>query len=465
MKKPLIAITGRPNVGKSTLFNRLVGEQPAIVEDVAGITRDRNYASASWENHPVILVDTGGIVSEPTGDIPSEVRKQALLAVEEADLVLFVVNGQEPLTYTDRDILEVLRKSGKKTFLVVNKLDGPRHEENLPEFLALGTGEPVMISALHGRGISELKELILGCVPKVPEDEGEDVPKVAVVGKPNAGKSTLVNGLLGKDRLIVSKEAGTTRDSIDTVCRYHGRPYLLIDTAGLRKKSRIDVSVEYFSMIRTIRSIDRSDVVLILVDASTGFTEQDQKITGMVHDAGKSAIILLNKWDLTEKSDAHLRKLTSEIRNSAWFMAHIPILSVSALTRQRITRVFPVIDQVLAEHRKRISTAALNSFVERIKHEASPPLVGGRGVRILYMTQVRIAPPGFAVFSNRPKGLTPAYMRFVERRLREEFGFEGTPVRLFIKPRNRQEGSAESGNKGTSKKSGRSAPHRLKGRG
>ncbi len=459
MRKPLVAIAGRPNVGKSTLFNRLLGEPSAIVEDVHGITRDRHYATATWNGHPVMLVDTGGIISEPTDEIPAEVRKQALIAVEEADLVLFVVNGQEPLTFTDRDILDELRRSGKKMLLVVNKVDGPRHEENISEFLYLGTGEPFMISALHGRGVSELREQITELLPKVPGDlEEEEFPKVAVVGKPNAGKSTFVNALLGKERLIVSAVAGTTRDSIDTMCRYHGRPYLLIDTAGLRKKSRIDQPVEYFSMVRTIRSIDRSEIVLILMDASTGFTEQDQKILGMVHEAGKSAIILVNKWDLTERTDAYLQKVTNEIRTSAWFMPHIPILSISALNRQRITRVFPLIDSVLAEYRKRISTAALNAFIDKIKREASPPRVGGRGVSLLYVTQVRTAPPGFAVFSNRPRGLTPAYLRFLERRLREEFGFTGTPIRLFVKPRSREEGTTVGQRKQKGKRSGPPSP-------
>ncbi len=435
MKKPLVAIVGRPNVGKSTLFNRIVKRRTAIVEDYSGLTRDRNYATASWHDHSFLLVDTGGIIPEAREEMLAEIHKQAMLAVEEADLVLFMLDGGTGAIQADIDLARELRLSEKPVIHVVNKVDGPKQEAAIADFYSLAPNELIPLSALHGRGLSELLDKITGSIPKAAATSAPetDYPKVAVVGKPNSGKSTLINSLTGKERLIVSPVAGTTRDAIDTECVYHDRTYLFIDTAGLRKKSRIDISVEYYSMIRTLKTIDRADVALIMIDAAEGFTDQDQKIAGIVHDAGKGAVIILNKWDLTEKTEKHLKQLTQKIRNSAWFLKHAPVLSISALTRQRTTKIFRLIDRVIKEHRKRISTAGLNEFTAKVRAEKAPPLYRGAAVRIKYITQIKTSPPGFVLFANRPKGLTPAYLRFLERRIREEFGFEGTPIRFFIK--------------------------------
>ncbi len=434
MKKPLVAIVGRPNVGKSTLFNRIVKHRTAIVEDFSGLTRDRNYATASWRDHNFLLVDTGGIIPEAREDMLMEIHKQAMLAVEEADLILFLLDGGTGAIQTDIDLARELRLSEKPVIHVVNKVDGPKQEDAMADFYSLAPNELFPLSALHGRGLSELLDRIIEVIPQAAPSEAEtEYPKIAVVGKPNSGKSTLINSLLGKERLIVSPKAGTTRDAIDTECVYHGRTYLFIDTAGLRKKSRINMSVEYYSMVRTLKTIDRADVALIMIDATEGFTEQDQKIAGIVHDAGKGAVILVNKWDLAEKTEDQLKTLTQSIRNSAWFLKHAPVLSISALTRQRTSKIFPLVDSVIEEHRKRISTAKLNEFTAKVRVEKAPPLYRGSAVRIRYITQVKTSPPGFVLFANRPKGLTPAYMRFLERRMREKFGFDGTPIRFFVK--------------------------------
>lgn len=437
MKKTAIAIVGRPNVGKSTLFNRIVGRRTAIVENLAGITRDRNYADASWEGHGFMLIDTGGVVPEASTDgMTAEIRRQALLAVEEADVILHMVDGRDGVMPDDIEIANLLRASGKPVLHIVNKVDGPKQEDAAAEFYALAPDELFMLSALHGRGLDDILDRIIDFAPESePEDAAADMPRIAVVGKPNSGKSTLVNALIGKDRLITSPVAGTTRDSIDTECRYHGKPYLLIDTAGLRKKSRIEESVEYYSVVRTVKSIERADIALILIDANEGFTEQDQKVAGIVHEAGKGVIFLVNKWDIAERSDDALLAFTKTIRNSAWFLVHAPVLSISALTKQRITKVFPLIDEIMAQRKKRIPTARLNEFVARITAEQAPPLLNGKVVKIQYMTQVETSPPSFSIFANKPQGIAPAYIRFVERKLREEFGFAGTPIRLFLKKR------------------------------
>jgi len=438
MKKTAIAIVGRPNVGKSTLFNRIIGRRTAIVENLAGITRDRNYADASWEGRGFMLIDTGGVVPETSADgMTAEIRRQALLAVEEADVILHMVDGRDGVMPDDIDIANLLRASGKPVIHIVNKVDGPKQEDAATEFYALAPDELFMLSALHGRGLDDVLDRIaaLSQEESEPEEAAADMPRIAVVGKPNSGKSTLVNALTGKDRLITSPVAGTTRDSIDTECRYHGKPYLLIDTAGLRKKSRIEESVEYYSVVRTVKSIERADIALILIDAVEGFTEQDQKVAGIVHEAGKGVIFLVNKWDIAERSDDALLAFTKTIRNSAWFLVHAPVLSISALTKQRITKVFPLIDEIMARRKKRVPTARLNEFVARITAEQAPPLLNGKTVKIQYMTQVETSPPSFSIFANKPQGITPAYIRFVERKLREEFGFAGTPIRLFLKKR------------------------------
>jgi len=438
MSKTLFTIVGRPNVGKSTLFNRMVGRRSAIVEDESGVTRDRNYGSGSWNGRDFLLVDTGGIVPDAGENMLHEIERQAMLAVEESDTVLFLLDGREGLLPADRELARRLRATGKKTIFVVNKVDGPEQEESLSIFYELAPEELIGVSALHARGLDDLLDRLTDDLPEHPAGKAEDeIPRIAVVGRPNAGKSTLVNSLLGKERMIVSPVAGTTRDSVDSYGTSQGRKYLFIDTAGLRKKARMDTPVEYFSMVRTLRAIDRSDVALLLVDATEGFTEQDQKIAGLVHDAGKGVVILLNKWDISDRTEETLKDLSREIRNSAWFLRHAPILSISATTRQRISRIFPAVDRIVAERRKRISTGELNRFVESVQRTQAPPLYRNRTVRIQYITQTGASPPKFVIFANYPGGLPQSYLRYIERRLRENFGFEGTPIQLFLKKKSR----------------------------
>lgn len=436
MSRPLVVIIGRPNVGKSTLFNRMVGSQAAIVEDIPGVTRDRNYREAEWEGAPFIVVDTGGFYPEPSDDIFQEVKEQATFAIDEADVIIHLMDGKEGLTPNDIELSKILRASGKPVIWAVNKVDAPQREERLYDFYPLGVEEVLPVSAQTGYQFEEFMDRLASLLPKRGiEGREADYPKVAVVGRPNVGKSTLVNTLIGKKRMIVSAVAGTTRDAIDSVCTYYGRKYLLIDTAGLRKKGRIGYSVERYSMVRTVRSIERCDVALVVLDASAGIVEQDKRIAGIVEQYGKGAVFLINKWDLLEDPEAAFRRFTNEFKNKIWFFSHAPLLTVSGLERKRVTKAFPLIDAVLSERKKRISTAELNDFLRRAVARSPLPIHQGKPVKIYYMTQVKTEPPEFVLFANRPQGIKDAYLRYIERGLREIFSFSGTPVRIFVRPR------------------------------
>ncbi|MGD2079702.1 MAG: ribosome biogenesis GTPase Der [Nitrospirota bacterium] len=428
MPKPVLVIVGRPNVGKSTLFNRIVGFQAAIVEDVPGVTRDRNYMEAHWEDRAFVVVDTGGFYTRTPDNIFEQIKEQALFAIDEADVIVHVLDGKEGLSPFDTELADILRASGKRVLWAVNKVDGPTKEDRLYDFYSLGVGEPVAVSAATGYNFDELMDRVASELPATVEPPAE-YPKIAVVGRPNVGKSTLINSLLGKKRLLVSAEAGTTRDSVDTLCTYYGKKYLLVDTAGIRRKHRLGYSLERFALIRAMRSIERCDVALVLLDASEGVMADDQKIAGMVHRNQKGAVFLLNKFDLVEEPEASLKTLRREMERKLWFFSHAPVLTTSGLTRKRVTKVFPAIDEVLGERAKRIGTAELNRFMRGI----TPPSYRGKAVKLRYLTQVASNPPVFALFANKPEGIKESFVRHLESRLRESYSFKGVPIRIHVR--------------------------------
>lgn len=432
MSKPFVVIVGRANVGKSTLFNRMVGSSAAIVEDIPNVTRDRNYMDAEWEGKAFIAVDTGGFYTEPADDILLQMREQALFAIEEADVIIHLLDGKEGLTPADIELSRTLRASGKKVLWVVNKIDGPTREERLYDFFALGVDELLPVSAATGYEFSELMDKIASLLPPASK---EDVayPRIAVVGRPNVGKSTLVNAILGKNRMIVSSASGTTRDSVDSVCSYYKKKYLLIDTAGIRKKGKQGFSIERFSVVRAIRSIERCEVALIVLDASQGITEQDQNIAGIVEGYAKGAIFLLNKWDLVPEQETSYKKILSELYRKMWFLKYAPAITTSGAEKKRITKIFPLIDEIIAERKKRISTADMNRLIRDVTSRASLPLYRGKEVKIFYMTQVKTEPPGFVIFANYPEGIKEPYIRYIEKCLRERFSFKGTPINIYKK--------------------------------
>ncbi len=436
MSNPLVVIIGRPNVGKSTLFNRIVGSDRAIVESLPGVTRDRNYMEASWREKSFIVVDTGGFYPEPEEDMFEQAREQAIFAVEEADVIIHLMDGKEGLNPHDIELARMLRTSGKKVLWTVNKIDAPTREDRLYDFYRLGVDTLLPVSAATGYCFEELMDRLISLLPAVrEEDQKAEYPKVAVVGRPNVGKSTLVNTLLGKRRMIVSPVPGTTRDSIDSLCTYYGKKYLLIDTAGMRKKGRVGYSVERYSMVRAVRSIERCDVALIVLDASEGIVEQDLRVAGTVSRYGKGAVFLLNKWDLVKEPELAYKRYMDEFRVKFWFFSHAPVLTVSGLERKRVTKAFGLIDGVISERRKRIGTPELNAVLQRALSQTPLPAYRGRRVKVFYMTQVGTEPPEFVIFVNHPEGLKDAHLRFIERSLRDRFTFGGTPIRIFVKAR------------------------------
>jgi GTP-binding protein len=435
MALPVVAIIGRPNVGKSTLFNRITRTRTSIVDDLPGVTRDRLYREAVWEGKRFLLADTGGIHTGQTDELLRQTREQALFAVEEADIVILLFDGKDGLTPLDREIVEIIRKSPKKVFPVVNKIDEKKHEARQSDFYSLGLDPLYPVSAITGYGYTELMDAIGELLPS-PEDEDaekEGLPGIAVVGKPNVGKSTLVNALLGKERMIVSPVPGTTRDSVDSICRYYGKEYLIIDTAGLRRRSRIHYSVERFSVLRALRSIERSDISLLLIDSTEGITEQDQKIASLIEGRGKGVIVIFNKWDLTDDPERDYKRLILQFQRKLRFIDYAGILTVSALSRKRVTKVFPLIESILKERKKRISTPELNEIVKVINPHLPSP--SGRKRKILYLTQTGIEPPRFSIFLNSLKGIKPEHHRFIERTIRERYGFKGTPIRINLRDR------------------------------
>jgi GTP-binding protein len=433
MAKPVVAIVGRPNVGKSTLFNRLVGARKAIVEDIPGVTRDRLYDSSDWEGREFILIDTGGIRFDQGDIFGKEIKMQAELAIEEADVIIMVVDGKEGSTGEDEMVADLLRRSDKPIILAANKIEDFRKKDYF-DFYRLGLGEPIPISAMHGMNTDELMDAMLAKFPpEVDVIEDQDAIKIAIVGRPNVGKSSLVNAFLGEARVIVSDIPGTTRDAIDTPFEFQGRKYLLIDTAGMRKKSKIKEATERYSVIRALKSVERADVVLIMLDAQEGVLEQDKKIAGYVHEQGKANIIVVNKWDLVKKNQYTMNQYDKSIRDEFKFLAYSPIMYVSALTRQRIFKVLDLVDFVAEQHNRRINTSDLNQVVNEAQMLNPLPGGGGKKVKIKYAAQVKTAPPTFAFFSNHPDLVHFSYLRYLENTLRTNFGFEGSPIRLLVR--------------------------------
>lgn len=442
MSKPIVAVVGRPNVGKSTLFNAVAGERISIVQDTPGVTRDRIYADVSWLDWAFTLVDTGGIEPESKDIILSQMREQAQIAIDTADVIIFITDVRQGVTDADAKVADMLRRSQKPVVLTVNKVDSfGKFMPDVYEFYNLGIGDPIPISAASRLGIGELLDAVCGHFPNRGQgDEEDDRPKVAIVGKPNVGKSSLVNKLLGEDRVIVSDIAGTTRDAVDTEVKYHGRPYVFIDTAGLRRKSKVKGEIERYSIIRAISAIERADVVIVMIDATSGVTEQDAKIAGIAHDRGKGIIIAVNKWDAIEKDDKTVYQHTDRIRQVLSFMPYAEILFISAKTGQRLQRLYETIDMVLENNSLRIATGVLNEIMSEAVAMQQPPSDKGKRLRLYYITQVAVKPPTFVVFVNDKELMHFSYTRYLENKIREAFGFRGTSLKFII--RERREGQA-----------------------
>ncbi|MHC5251245.1 ribosome biogenesis GTPase Der [Listeria kieliensis] len=435
MVKPVVAIVGRPNVGKSTIFNRIVGERVSIVEDVPGVTRDRIYNTAEWLGKEFNIIDTGGIdlSNEP---FLEQIRAQAEIAIDEADVIIFITNGREGVTDADEQVAKILYRSKKPVVLAVNKVDNPEMRDQVYDFYSLGFGEPYPISGSHGLGLGDLLDEVRKHFPSEEETEyDDDVIKFSLIGRPNVGKSSLVNALLGEDRVIVSDIAGTTRDAIDTSYSFDGQEYVMIDTAGMRKKGKVYETTEKYSVLRAMRAIERSDVVLVVLNAEEGIREQDKRIAGYAHDAGRAIIIVVNKWDAIEKDEKTMKAFTEDIREQFQFLDYAPIVFVSAKTKQRLTNIFPLINQVSENHSLRVQSSMLNDVISDAVAMNPAPMDKGKRLKIFYTTQVAVKPPAFVVFVNEPELMHFSYERFLENRIREAFPFEGTPIRVIPRKR------------------------------
>ncbi|MDG5470658.1 ribosome biogenesis GTPase Der [Jeotgalibacillus sp. ET6] len=435
MAKPVVAIVGRPNVGKSTIFNRIVGERISIVEDIPGITRDRIYSSAEWLTHDFNIIDTGGI---EIGDEPflEQIRQQAEIAIDEADVIIFMTNGREGVTSADEQVAKILYRSSKPVVLAVNKVDNPDMKGQIYDFYSLGFGEPYPISGSHGLGLGDMLDAVAASFnPQEETQYGEEVIKFSLIGRPNVGKSSLVNSLLGEDRVIVSNIAGTTRDAIDSPYKYDGQEYVIIDTAGMRKKGKVYETTEKYSVLRALRAIERSDVVLVVLDAEEGIIEQDKKIAGYAHDAGRAVIIVVNKWDAIEKDEKTMDRFEKKIRDHFQFLDYAPVVFLSAITKKRIHTLLPVINMASENHAMRVQSSVLNEVVMDAVAMNPTPTDHGKRLKIFYATQVAVKPPTFVVFVNEPELMHFSYERFLENRIREAFGFEGTPIRLIARAR------------------------------
>ena len=434
MSKPLVAIVGRPNVGKSTLINGLAQRRVSIVEDIPGVTRDRIYCDVKWLNREFTLIDTGGIeIRNEKDQISSGIRQQAELAMEEADVILFVLDARAGLMSDDEIIAGILRRTGKPVVVAVNKVDSENQEMDVYEFYSLGLGDPIGISAVNRLSFGELLDRITEGFPEQIEEESEDIIRTAIVGRPNVGKSTLINSLLGYERSLVADEMGTTRDAVDSLWTYKGKTFILVDTAGMRKKSKIDEPLEKYSVIRSIRAIDNCDVAIFVLDAVDKLTEQDKKIIGYIHEAGKGLLLFVNKWDAVAKETNTMVEFEKEIKNGLPFASYVPMLFGSALTKQRIHRLGDMIYNVAEQQSLRIPTSVLNDLLEDAKMVNPPPAHSGRVAKIYYMTQVGIRPPTFVMFVNDANLIHFSYVRFIENRLRESFSFEGTPIRIVVR--------------------------------
>ncbi|WP_147804805.1 ribosome biogenesis GTPase Der [Alkalicoccus halolimnae] len=432
MSKPVLAIVGRPNVGKSTIFNRLIGERLAIVEDKPGVTRDRIYSTAEWLNHEFFLIDTGGIEmsDEP---LLEQMRMQAELAIDEADVICFVVNGRDGITGADEEVAQLLQRSNKPVVIAVNKMDDHSMHEKLYEFYSLGVGDPYPVSGSHGLGLGDMLD---AACSYFPEDHGTDYDvdtiRMSLIGRPNVGKSSLVNAILGEERVIVSSIPGTTRDAIDTPFIRDDQEYVVIDTAGMRKRGKVYETTEKYSVLRALKAIDRSDVVLVVIDGEEGIIEQDKKIAGYAHEAGRAVVLVVNKWDAVQKDDKTMQKFEQKIRDQFQFLDYAPIVFLSALTKQKLHQLLPVVNQVSESHNLRIKTNVLNDvIVDAVTSNPTPTDHGGKRLRINYTTQVAVAPPTFVLFVNDPELMHFSYRRYLENNIRRAFGFIGTPIRIL----------------------------------
>ncbi|GGE11234.1 GTPase Der [Marinithermofilum abyssi] len=434
MSLPVVAIVGRPNVGKSTLFNRLAGERISIVEDKPGITRDRIYSKSEWNGQPFHLIDTGGLEFGKQDEVVEHIRHQAELAIEEADVILFVVDGREGVTATDEEVARMLHRSNKPVVLVVNKMDHIKHHEDLYEFYRLGFDEPIGVSSLHGTGTGDMLDAVVRHFPEdVGEEYDEDTIRVALIGRPNVGKSSLVNKILGEERVIVSPVAGTTRDAVDTPFDYQGQKYVLVDTAGMRKRGKVYESTEKYSVLRALKAIERADVAIVVLDAERGIAEQDKRVAGIAHESGRGVIIAVNKWDAVEKDDKTMNRFVQEIRDQFSFLDYAPIVFISAKTGQRVQRVLPLVKEVAEQHAMRVPTSVLNEVLRDAVMVTPPPSSKGRKGSIQYGTQVSVKPPVFVLFVNDPDLIHFSYLRYLENQLREAFGFKGTPLRILLR--------------------------------
>lgn len=441
MQKPIVAVVGRPNVGKSTLFNKVAGSRISIVEDTPGVTRDRIFADCEWLGHKFTMIDTGGIEPFSKDIILSQMRRQAQIAIDMADVILLLVDGREGMTAADLEVANMIRKTSTPIILVVNKIETKELDRNSYEFYNLGLGEPISISAEQGLGIGDLLDDVVESFERSEVDFEEDERlKIAVLGKPNAGKSTLVNRLLGEDRVIVSNVPGTTRDAIDSSFKYYGEEYVLIDTAGLRRKNKIYDEIERYSILRAVTAVERADVCLILIDAEYGITEQDAKIAGIAHNRGKASIIVVNKWDKIEKDNHTTKSFEKDIRETLSFMSYAPILYISALEGQRVNKIMETVLQVASEHAKRITTGMLNDIISEAILLNQPPADKGRRLKIYYATQASVKPPTFILFVNNKELIHFSYVRYLENQVRNSFGFIGTPIIFLVREKTDKDG-------------------------
>lgn len=435
--KPIVAVVGRPNVGKSTLFNALAGSRISIVKDTPGITRDRIYADVSWLKYNFTLIDTGGIEPDSNDIILSQMREQAQIAIDTADVILFMVDVKQGLVDSDAKVADMLRRSHKPVLLVVNKVDSfEKMMADVYEFYNLGIGDPYPISAANQMGIGDLLDEVVAMFPEGSgEEEEDDRPRIAIVGKPNVGKSSIINKLIGENRLIVSDIAGTTRDAVDTAVKYNGKEYIFIDTAGLRRKNKIKEELERFMIIRTVSAVERADVVVLVIDGAEGVTEQDAKIAGIAHDRGKGIIVAVNKWDAVEKNDKTIYRFTENVRNTLSFMPYAEIIFVSAKTGQRLNKLYETIDMVIENQTLRVGTGVLNEIMMEAVALQQPPTDKGKRLRLYYITQVSVKPPTFVIFVNEKYLMHFSYQRYIENQIRQSFGFRGTPLHFIIRER------------------------------
>ncbi len=436
-RKPIVAVVGRPNVGKSTLFNALCGSELAIVKDTPGITRDRQYADVNWLNYNFTLIDTGGIEPESKDIILSQMREQAQIAIDTADVILFMTDVRQGLTDADSKVADLLRRSKKPIVLIVNKVDDfKKMMPDVYEFYNLGLGEPYPISSAGRLGIGDLLDEVVKFFPEIQgEEEEDDRPRIAIVGKPNVGKSSIINKLIGENRLIVSDVAGTTRDAIDTYVKHNGKEYIFIDTAGLRRKNKIKEELERYMIVRTVAAVERADVVCLVVNADEGITEQDAKIAGIAHDRGKGMIIAVNKWDLVEKDDKTMYRFNEKIRQILSFMPYAEIIYISAETGQRLGKLYDIIDEVVASQSLRVGTGVLNEIMAEAVAMQQPPTDKGKRLKLFYITQVGVKPPSFVIFVNDKELMHFSYTRYIENKIRDSFGFKGTSLKFIIRER------------------------------